>query len=31
MAYYGLAGPYAMDVEERVFGAIHRVMRQIGR
>ena len=31
MAYYGLAGPYAPDVEERVFTAIHRVMAKLGR
>jgi len=31
MAYYGLAGPYAGDVEDRVFAAIHRVMAKVGR
>jgi neutral ceramidase len=31
MAYYGQAGPFAGDVEERIFAAIHRVMRAVGR
>jgi hypothetical protein len=31
MPYYGLAGPYASDVEERVFAAIHQVMSKVGR
>jgi hypothetical protein len=31
MPYYGLAGPYASDVEERVFAAIHQVMAKVGR
>ncbi len=31
MAYYGLSGPYAGDVEERVFTAIHQVLKQVGR
>ena len=31
MLYYGLAGPYASDVEERVFAAVHQVMAKVGR
>ncbi len=31
MPYYGLAGPYDSDVEDRVFAAIHKVMDSIGR
>ena len=31
MIYYGKPGPYADDVEERIFGGIHEVMRRIGR
>lgn len=31
MPYYGLAGPYAPDVEDRVFAAIHQVMKKVGR
>jgi len=30
MTYYGLPGPYADDVEERVFDGIHRVMKTVG-
>jgi neutral ceramidase len=31
MIYYGQAGPFAGDVEERVFAALHRVMKDVGR
>ncbi|MFN7997582.1 MAG: neutral/alkaline non-lysosomal ceramidase N-terminal domain-containing protein [Bryobacteraceae bacterium] len=31
MIYYGQPGPYAEDVEDRVFGAIHKVMARAGR
>jgi neutral ceramidase len=31
MIYYGLAGPYADDVEDRIFAAIGRVLKQVGR
>jgi hypothetical protein len=31
MIYYGQAGPFAGDVEERIFAALHRVMKSIGR
>ena len=31
MPYYGLAGPYASDVEDRIFAAIHKVMSKVGR
>jgi len=31
MPYYGLAGTYASDVEDRVFAAIHQVMGRVGR
>ncbi|HEY3839030.1 MAG TPA: neutral/alkaline non-lysosomal ceramidase N-terminal domain-containing protein [Bryobacteraceae bacterium] len=31
MPYYGLSGPYAPDVEERIFTAIHQVMKNVGR
>ncbi len=30
MIYYGQPGPWADDVEERIFGAIHRVMQRVG-
>ena len=30
MIYYGQPGPFAPDVEERVFAAVQRVMRQVG-
>ncbi len=30
MIYYGMPGPFADDVEERVFEAIHRVMKRVG-
>jgi len=30
MAYYGLPGPYASDVEDRIFDGIHGVMRAVG-
>jgi neutral ceramidase len=30
MVYYGMPGPFADDVEERVFSAIHRVMSRVG-
>jgi hypothetical protein len=30
MVYYGMPGPFADDVEERVFGAVRRVMKRIG-
>ena len=30
MIYYGMPGPFAEDVEERVFDAVHRVMRRVG-
>jgi hypothetical protein len=29
MIYYGQPGPFAPDVEERVFAAIHRVMKRV--
>jgi len=31
MAYYGQAGPFAGDVEDRIFAAIHRAMKDVGR
>jgi neutral ceramidase len=31
MPYYGLAGPYSADVEDRIFAAIHQVMAKLGR
>jgi hypothetical protein len=31
MAYYGQAGPFANDVEDRIFVAIHRAMKAVGR
>jgi hypothetical protein len=31
MIYYGQAGPFAPDVEDRIFAAIHRAMKQVGR
>ncbi len=31
MVYYGQAGPFAPDVEERVFAALRRVMKDVGR
>src|SRR3954466_2853824 len=31
MIYYGQAGPFADDVEERIFASIHRVMKDVGR
>jgi len=31
MAYYGQAGPFADDVEDRIFAAIHQVLRGVGR
>src|SRR3954466_9502207 len=31
MIYYGQAGPFREDVEERVFASIHRVMKDVGR
>lgn len=31
MIYYGLPGPYAQDIEDRIFGAIQRVMARAGR
>jgi Neutral/alkaline non-lysosomal ceramidase, N-terminal len=31
MLYYGGPGPYADDVEDRIFGAIHKVMARVGR
>jgi hypothetical protein len=30
MMYYGQPGPFAQDVEERIFDAIHHVMKRIG-
>jgi hypothetical protein len=30
MIYYGQPGPFASGVEERVFGAIHKVMKNVG-
>ena len=31
MIYYGQPGPFAEDVEDRVFDAIHRVMRRVSK
>lgn len=31
MIYYGQAGPFSADVEDRVFTALHRVMKDVGR
>jgi len=31
MIYYGPPGPWAEDVEERIFGAIHTVLERVGR
>ncbi len=31
MNYYSLPGPYAPDVEDRIFAAIHQVMTKVGR
>jgi hypothetical protein len=31
MFYYAQAGPFAEDVEERVFAAIRQVMKGVGR
>ena len=31
MFYYAQAGPFAEDVEERIFAAIHQVMKSVGR
>jgi len=31
MIYYGQSGPFAEDVEDRVFAAVHQVMKDIGR
>lgn len=30
MIYYGRPGPFAEDVEERIFAAAHKVLRQVG-
>ncbi|HEV2689501.1 MAG TPA: neutral/alkaline non-lysosomal ceramidase N-terminal domain-containing protein [Bryobacteraceae bacterium] len=30
MIYYGQPGPYASDVEDRIFDGIHRVMKAVG-
>lgn len=30
MIYYGQPGPYADDVEERIFDGIHKIMRRVG-
>jgi neutral ceramidase len=30
MIYYGQPGPFAQDVEDRIFASIHRVMRRVG-
>jgi neutral ceramidase len=30
MTYYGMPGPFADDVEDRVFNAIHSVMKRVG-
>jgi len=30
MIYYGQPGPFAEDVEERVMGSIHRVLKRVG-
>ncbi|MFB3826141.1 MAG: neutral/alkaline non-lysosomal ceramidase N-terminal domain-containing protein [Bryobacteraceae bacterium] len=31
MTYYGMPGPWQDDVEDRVFGAIEKVMKRVGR
>jgi neutral ceramidase len=31
MIYYGQPGPYADDVEERIFSGIHQVMKRVGQ
>lgn len=31
MLYYGLPGPYTDEVEERIFGAIHKAMKRVKR
>jgi hypothetical protein len=31
MLYYGQPGPFAEDVEERVFAAMREVLRRVGR
>jgi len=31
MLYYGRPGPYADDVEDRIFATIHKVMARVGR
>lgn len=31
MIYYGQAGPFADDVEDRVFAAVHQAMKDVGR
>lgn len=31
MIYYGMPGPWADDVEERVFGGIRKVLKRVGR
>jgi len=31
MIYYGQAGPFAGDVEDRIFAMIHRVLKGVGR
>lgn len=30
MVYYGLPGPFTVDVEETIFDTIHRVMKRVG-
>ena len=30
MIYYGQPGPFAENVEESVFGSVHKVMKQVG-
>jgi neutral ceramidase len=30
MIYYGMPGPFADNVEDKIFGAIHRVMKNVG-
>ena len=31
MIYYGLPGPYAEDVEDRIFTTIRQVLKRVGR
>jgi hypothetical protein len=31
MIYYGLPGPYNEDVEENIFGTLHKVLGRVGR